>query len=52
MFDFYINDTEERWERKKEDGTEIGNEKIYAIKYADDVAVTSQTLFTFFFNHH
>lgn len=43
LFDLYVDDLEDMWERKNEGGVAIGAEKIYAIKYADDVAATAET---------
>lgn len=43
LFDLYIDDLEDMWERKNIGGVVIGREKIFAIKYADDVAAIAET---------
>lgn len=41
LFSIGLNDLEKEWERKKEGGTLIGKTKIYALKFADDVAMVA-----------
>ncbi|KAI4475723.1 hypothetical protein M0802_015052 [Mischocyttarus mexicanus] len=43
LFDLYVDDLEDMWERRNEGGVVIGKEKIFAIKYADDVAAIAET---------
>ena len=42
LFNIFVNDLEERWERKNIGGTVMGKKKIFWIKFADDVAIVAE----------
>ena len=44
LFGVYIEDLDDSWDKRKDGGTVIGKEKIYALKFADDVAIISDTI--------
>ena len=37
LFNIYIEDTDEAWQKKNKGGSVIGGEKIFAMKFADDI---------------
>lgn len=39
LFNIFIDDMDKMWEERNIGGTVIGNKKIFALKYADDVAI-------------
>lgn len=41
LFSMFIEDMDEVWERKNEGGTVIGGEKIFAMKFADDIVLVA-----------
>lgn len=43
LFNLFLDDIDKGWEDKKEGGSRIGTAKIYALKYADDVAIVAET---------
>lgn len=43
LFLIYLEDLEERWTRKNEGGVVIGKDKIYCLKFADDVVVLADS---------
>lgn len=43
LFGMYLDDIDEYWEKNNTGGTVIGRTKIYALKYADDIAVVAET---------
>ena len=43
LSNIFTNDLEEAWQRKNLGGTVIGSEKIFCLKYADDVAIVANT---------
>ena len=42
LFDLFIEDIDGIWERRKEGGSVIGNQKIYALKFADDIVIVAE----------
>lgn len=38
LFDLYVNDIDEEWERWNEESSVIGNTKIFCLKFVDDIA--------------
>lgn len=42
LFSIFIDDMDDTWETGKTGGTVMGRTKIYALKYADDVAVVAE----------
>lgn len=43
LFDIFIDDLDEAWERKNEGGTVVGKEKVFAVKYADNVGMMAES---------
>ncbi|XP_034935878.1 uncharacterized protein [Chelonus insularis] len=43
LFDIFIDDIDEIWERNKEGGTVMGKAKVRALKYADDIAIVAES---------
>lgn len=43
LFDIFIDDLDDEWIKRMEGGTVIGNMKIRALKYADDIAVVAES---------
>lgn len=43
LFNLFLDDIDENWEKRKEGGTVMGKGKFYALKYADDIAVLAET---------
>lgn len=41
LFNLFIDDIDDRWERKGEGGTVVGKKKIYCLKYADDIVMVA-----------
>ena len=41
LFSIYINDMEIEWKRMNIGGTVVGNQKIFCVKFADDVAIVA-----------
>lgn len=41
LFNLALDDVDEGWERKNEGGTVVGGIKIFALKYADDIAIVA-----------
>lgn len=39
LFNIFLDDIDEMWEKRKEGGTAINKEKIHCLKYADDIVV-------------
>lgn len=43
LFDLGIDNIDESWEKSNEGGTVIGGKKIFCLKFADDIAIVSDT---------
>ena len=42
MFDLFIDDLDDSWEKHNEGGVVIGGEKIFCFKFADDIAAVAE----------
>uniref|UniRef100_T1IQ87 Reverse transcriptase domain-containing protein n=1 Tax=Strigamia maritima TaxID=126957 RepID=T1IQ87_STRMM len=42
LFAVFINDIERNWETRKIGGTELGKDKVFCLKFADDIAVIAE----------
>lgn len=43
LFNLFLKDIDEEWERRKEEGTVIGNQRIFRLKFADDIAMVAKS---------
>lgn len=43
LFDLYIDDIDEEWDKNDQGGVVVGKHKIRVLKYADDIAIVAET---------
>ncbi|XP_015120516.1 uncharacterized protein LOC107043497 [Diachasma alloeum] len=43
LFNVFIDDIDDWWEKRGEGGTVVGGEKIFCLKYADDIVVAAES---------